>query len=102
MVCNDPLGNSLIAVLTAYFDASKTEVSLGVTSIVGYVAPLPEWERVEAEWLRAEKDWKLDRFHLTDLPRLIGHEKTPQCIGYFSEIIRNSKLVGLGPCAMGC
>jgi hypothetical protein len=75
-ICAPRHGLRLVAVLAAYFDASNTEHALGVTSIVGYVAPLEEWARVEAEWAQAEEAWRLVNaggFHLAELesPRLL-------------------------------
>jgi hypothetical protein len=54
-ICAPRHGLRLVAVLAAYFDASNTEHALGVTSIVGYVAPLEKpgaWLMLAAFTLR--------------------------------------------------
>jgi hypothetical protein len=83
-------------VLSAYFDASRTEVSVGIMSVAGYVAPLEEWERVEAEWQEALNYWGLDIFHLSQIEDQFGREKGALCVNYFANIIKNSSLLGIG------
>lgn len=91
-------GPRLIAVIYAYLDASKTEVSKGFTVVAGYVAPLAEWGKVEAEWAEAVNDWRIPKFHLSELPTYlsVGYEKASLCAQYFANIVRGSDLIGVG------
>ena len=89
-------GRKLIAVLYAYLDASKTEIGKGMTVVAGYLASLEEWERLEAEWRGALEDWKIPRFHHTELNWLVGHEKHDMCLRYFENIIKGSELGAVG------
>lgn len=82
--------------LTAYFDMSATETSIGVTSIAGYVAPEGEWNRIAVEWREALTLWNLDSFHFTGLPRSLGHERGAVCAAYFANIITRSSADGIG------
>jgi hypothetical protein len=90
----------IVAVLSAFFDASKTEISIGITSVGGYVALVEEWSRLEKEWEEARLYWSLDTFHLADIPKILGNEKGRLCVGYFRRIIRASQLDGIGASLM--
>jgi hypothetical protein len=92
---NPSPGPRLLALLNAYFDYSSTEPA-GITSVAGYVAPLEEWERVEAEWAEGLRYWDIDPFHLANLERNLGREKAELCERYFEKIITDSGLDAIG------
>lgn len=90
-------GGRIIAVLYVYLDASNTEISgPRISSVAGYLAPLDDWQAVEAEWDKALVDWKLKRFHLSHLVRDVGRERAQACLGYFRRIIESSDLMAIG------
>lgn len=86
---------NVIAVLRASLDKSGTEPK-GITSVAGYIGTVEEWTRVEAEWFKALDGWKIETFHLSKLPYLIGQENTKACTNYFCDILTRSDLVGVG------
>lgn len=81
-------------VLRVYLDASKTH-PLGITCVAGHVGNEAAWTALEKEWQAALDYWKLPSFHLTDLPKIIGYERTELCIRYFARIIHASELRGI-------
>ena len=86
--------------LSAYFDLSEThDDKTGITSVAGYVALDTEWEKVGKEWQAALNYWNVgEKFHLSKLKLnpAIGHTNYDLCLGYFSNIIKNSKLHPIG------
>jgi hypothetical protein len=80
-------------VLRAYFDVSKTD-PIGVTVVAGHVGNEAQWVAVETEWQKALDYWELEHFHLTDLPKIMGHERATLCVRNFAQIITRSDLRG--------
>lgn len=85
----------VLALLRAYFDKSGTS-PLGITSVAGYVAPVNEWEIVEAKWLEALNYWGIGCFHYSQLRFLVGSERAGMCANYFTRIIEDSNLDAIG------
>jgi hypothetical protein len=85
--------------MRAYFDASFSAGTSGVTSIGGYVGRAEEWAEVEREWKEGLSLWGLDEFHLAPLlsgNTAIGRVDAELCALYFAKIIGRSKLHGIG------
>jgi hypothetical protein len=89
----------MFALLTAYFDKSRDQPSLCITSVAGYVASFDEWRAVEERWAEGVEYWsklegfrKLGGFHMAQLERSIGKQNAELCVKYFSNLIRSSKL----------
>lgn len=83
----------LLMVLRAYFDASNTH-PLGVTCIGGHVGDEAAWAALEGRWIEARKDWRLERFHLTDLPHQLGRDNAALCVRNFAGLIGDSDVRG--------
>jgi hypothetical protein len=79
-----------MAVLRAYFDVSYSGRT-DVTAIGGYIGTDDQWQHAEEAWKDGLAYWGLDDFNLSDLPRIMGHEKSGLCAGYFARIIWESK-----------
>jgi hypothetical protein len=87
-----------MALLKAFFDASKTEPE-GVTSIGGYVGTEQQWTNTEATWLEYLHLWGLDEFHMAPLlsgNTHLGRENGELCALSFARIIQKSRLHGIG------
>lgn len=97
-------GRKLLALLSAYLDCSMRDQPPGVTSVAGYVAPISEWERVEREWKHglSHRQWKIDRFRLSDLPYHVGDANAELCARYFAQIIMNSAVHAIGSALLNC
>lgn len=72
--------------LTAYLDASFTQ-PIGVSVVGGHIASAENWALIEEEWQANLDYWKLDYFHLTDIPHWLGHENGELCVKSFVNII---------------
>ncbi|QQP88767.1 hypothetical protein IGS68_22560 [Skermanella sp. TT6] len=94
-LANPSPGDRVLALLSAYFDKSATE-PVGVTSVAGYVAPLVEWERVEAEWAEHLAFWGLKRLHFSEIEQDLGREKGILCVKGFESIIAKSSIDAIG------
>jgi hypothetical protein len=91
-VVNPAPGQRVLALLSAYIDASLANQPPRVTVVAGYVAPQDEWVRIEAEWQKGLDEWGLKYFHLAELPHQIGAERAELCERYFAGIIERSRL----------
>lgn len=91
----------IMALLTAYFDASSTEANSRspgrVTSLGGYIGADGTWSKVEKEWAANLTLWGLERFHLTRI--LAGRTESGAananpdlCALSFAKIIKRSDL----------
>jgi hypothetical protein len=89
-------GERIIALLKACFDGSWSGKPPGITSVAGYVAPLAEWEKVEAEWRRGLADWGIPRFRASGLDKRMSRDKAELCTLSFERIIENSQLHAIG------
>jgi hypothetical protein len=89
------LCDEILAVLTAALDASYCNPAW-IYAVAGYVGERDVWDAVMSEWNEALRGWRIDRFHLAELPSLVGREKTRQCEGYFANIVRGSNLHSIG------
>jgi hypothetical protein len=96
------LRNRIFALFAAYFDKSS-DAARGITSVAGYVASLDEWQAVERRWNSAITYWSrlegfrdLGGFHMSVLERSIGKENAELCVKYFSQILLQSRLQGIG------
>lgn len=76
-----------LAMLRAYFDASKTQVQVGITAIAGYVAPKEAWERLEPLWMKDVAQWNIPRFHRSEVHHRLGRERGDLCIKAFAKLI---------------
>lgn len=84
-----------MALLKAFFDASRTQIQTGAYVIGGYLASEPFWTAFEADWQKELDYWQIADFHLTDC--LSGHEqfdrpgfdsiKRGDCAKTFAQVI---------------
>lgn len=93
---NPAPGRKVLALLCTYLDASLNGKPPGIASVAGYVAPLAEWERIEAEWQDGLKLWSINPFRLSGLHRKIGLENAKDCTRFFTRIIEDSQLNAVG------
>lgn len=82
-----------MALLRAYFDASGGG---GLYAVGGFVGREADWIALEKEWRDALQMFGLPDFHLADIVHEFGHERGGECIGYFSRIVGDSKIEGIG------
>lgn len=87
--------NGFLAVLRAALDASACHPRW-IYAVAGYVAPAEAWDDLTPRWQEAVDYWKIPRFHLTDLPKWLGHEKAALCEKNFSRLISDSELHAIG------
>jgi hypothetical protein len=88
-----------MAMLGAYFDASRTRVQAGAYVIGGYLGSENLWTDLEAEWSANLSYWKVADFHLTDClagrgeferPGFDSH-KRQLCALSFGQIIHRAR-----------
>lgn len=75
-------------VLKGYFDGSWTHPS-GVTLIAGHVATEQDWKNFEELWRRELDYWRLEKLHLAELERQLGHENGTLCKRAFARLIHS-------------
>jgi len=86
-----------MALLKAYFDASKTQVQAGAYVIGGYVGTEAFWTAFETEWRERLDYWGVSDFHLTECLAQRGEferfdsNKTQLCALNFGYVIRDRK-----------
>lgn len=84
-----------MAYLRAALDASYAHPTL-VHSVAGYLACDDEWFEVLKIWQEGLSYWGLQKFHLAELPKLMGHERGQLCEKFFRRIIERSGLISIG------
>jgi len=67
--------NGIIAMFVAYFDESGTQRGSPVVAVAGFLAPVKQWERFQAEWARVLQQEGLSFFHATDWENRQGQFK---------------------------
>ena len=91
-----PGGMRLLALLSAYLDASSGGKGPAIMSVAGYVAPAWEWEYLEADWQKSLNFWRIPCFHMTALNDQLGVEKAELCKLHFERIIKQYMLYPFG------
>jgi len=61
-----PTGQAILAMFSAYFDASGKAERPGVLSIAGHVSNVKKWKRFETEWRSILDRESVSLFHMTD------------------------------------
>lgn len=84
-----------LAVLRAALDASACHPNW-IYAVGGFVAHPKAWDEMLPEWQAAVDQWRIPRFHLSQLPKLVGRQNAKACENYFLDIIRQSELHSIG------
>jgi hypothetical protein len=58
--------DTLMTMLTAYFDESGTHNDSPAVAVAGYISTVDQWQRFEAEWQAILDDAGISFFHMTD------------------------------------
>ena len=90
------INNGVLAVVRAALDASACQNPDWIYAVGGFVAQPEVWDEVLPEWQAAIDQWRIPRFHLSQLPKLVGRQNAKTCEKYFLDIIENSHLHSIG------
>lgn len=87
--------DGVLAVLRAALDASACHPDW-IYAVGGLVGPSETWDPLLEEWQAAVDQWRIPRFHLSELPQMVGYGRTKMCEGYFRGLLRNCELHTVG------
>lgn len=81
--------------LKASLDASACRPNW-IYSVAGLVGAPEKWATLLSAWQDALDKWRISRFHLSELPQLVGHERVKMCEGYFLRLLGECELDPVG------
>lgn len=67
-----------------------------IYAVGGLVGSPEAWDELVPQWQEALAKWRIQRFHLSELPKLVGRERTKMCEGYFRRLLADCELDTVG------